>query len=470
MIFRALIVSSFLAAASAECQATPPNGCSVCGEGKCITNTVAIFEYPEQPTVPCSILQMSGYIGFVPLDQCAMLPPLIGVCECAPGGVAIAPTLAPTPGPTTAPTPAPVDPTPAPVNPTPAPVDPTSAPVAPTPAPVDSVSGCPETPPNGCSVCGEGKCITNADAIFAFPEQPAIQCNLLQTSGYNGFVPLTTCPLIPPLIGVCGCAPGGVMPDPTAAPVVPTAAPVVPTAAPVVPTPAPVAPTQAPFDSASALDCPETPPNGCSVCGEGKCITNAGAIFEYPEQPAVPCDLLQTSGYMGIVPLDECSMLPPLIGVCECAPGGVMPDPTAGSGGVMPDPTAAPVDPTPAPVDPTAAPVDPTTAPVDPTAAPVDPTPAPVDPTPAPVDPSPAPVDPTPAPVDPTPAPVDPTPPDDDDDSDNDGKMKMTKKQMMTPMVGGPPMKKLSNIPKRRRRGLLLNNEKKSHNRQYRGQ
>lgn len=132
------------------------------------------------------------------------------------------------------------------------------------------------------------------------------------------------------------------------------------------------------------------PPDGCLICGDGQVITNPDGIFEFPGQPITPCDILQQAGLDGIVPLDLCPLLVPLIAVCECAPGDL---PTEG-----PAPTDAPV------VPPTAPPVDP------PTPAPVDPTPPPVDPpTPPPVDPPTAPPgpDPTTQPVPaPTPAPA----------------------------------------------------------------
>jgi len=155
------------------------------------------------------------------------------------------------------------------------------------------------------------------------------------------------------------------------------------------------------------LVCPDVPATGCSVCGDGLCITNPDAIFVSPVPPneEVPCGVLQQAGLEGAIDLvSECPVLPVFITVvCGCMPEG---SPTGAPIGMPTDAPVAPV--TPAPVDPvTLAPVAPVTpAPV----APV--TPAPVDPvTPAPVDPvTDAPVDPvTPAPVDPmiTPAPDD---------------------------------------------------------------
>eukprot|EP00548_Thalassiothrix_antarctica_P013167 CAMPEP_0194169442 /NCGR_PEP_ID=MMETSP0154-20130528/4115_1 /TAXON_ID=1049557 /ORGANISM="Thalassiothrix antarctica, Strain L6-D1" /LENGTH=142 /DNA_ID=CAMNT_0038880831 /DNA_START=44 /DNA_END=472 /DNA_ORIENTATION=- len=100
------------------------DGCSICGEGKEVTNNSAVFEFPGQPSVPCNLLQQAGKGGQIPLDQCSFLPTLneISVCECAPiGGGA-------------------VDPTPAPVNPTPMPVLATLPPVSEAPASTQSTS------------------------------------------------------------------------------------------------------------------------------------------------------------------------------------------------------------------------------------------------------------------------------------------------------------------------------------------
>ena len=69
-------------AAQGPCPATPPGGCSVCGNGLCVGNPEAIFAFPGFPSVPCGILEEAGYGGAVPLDNCGFLPSLLGVCEC----------------------------------------------------------------------------------------------------------------------------------------------------------------------------------------------------------------------------------------------------------------------------------------------------------------------------------------------------------------------------------------------------
>jgi len=234
MLFRTSFVALlFSLGAEAQCPTPPSNGCSVCGEGKCVQNADAVFEFPGQPAVPCGLLQTSGLTGVIPLSQCGFLGTLIPMCEC--GTPAADPTLAPvdpTPAPVD-PTPAPVDPTPAPVvpvpdatpapvAPTPAPVDPTPAPVDPTPAPVPATAA-PVASDGGdggdggdgdgaenasCSVCGEGKAITNPEAIFQYPGQPDTECEILQISGCVGLIPLSQCSQLPSLTAIeaCGCS------------------------------------------------------------------------------------------------------------------------------------------------------------------------------------------------------------------------------------------------------------------------
>lgn len=235
---------------------------------------------------------------------------------------------------------------------------------------------CPSVREDGCSVCGEGLCVTNPTAIFAFPGQPDVQCGVLEIAGAGGLVPIEQCPFLAGMIEtLCGCASSLPPPPTTAAPVVPTSAPVDPTLAPVEPTGAPVDPTAAPviFTSvapvpAGPTPCPEIQDDGCSVCGEGLCVTIPDAIFKFTGQPEVPCSTLQTSGATGIIPLNQCPFLPPMLNeLCGCQSS--VPAPPSAAPVTMAPVTAAPV------VAPTDAPV--TMAPV--TAAPaVVPTEAPV--------------------------------------------------------------------------------------------
>jgi hypothetical protein len=86
-------------------------------------------------------------------------------------------------------------------------IDPASATTSPvTLAPAATGDSCPAVPLDGCSVCGDGLCVTEPDAIFTIPGQPALPCGLLEQAGFNGQVPLDLCPLLPPLINeLCAC-------------------------------------------------------------------------------------------------------------------------------------------------------------------------------------------------------------------------------------------------------------------------
>jgi len=59
----------------------------------------------------------------------------------------------------------------------------------------------------------------------------------------------------------------------------------------------------------------------CLVCGDGQVVGNPDAIFEFPGQPVLSCELLQEAGLNGLVPLEQCPFLPGLIVQCECEPG-----------------------------------------------------------------------------------------------------------------------------------------------------
>jgi len=267
MIFKICLLSS-IAVVVVNSQ-----GCSICGDGKKITAPDAIFIFPGQPSVPCGALEAAGESGAIPLDQCGFLPPFVGLCECAPAPVT--PVVPATDAPffplTDPPT----------VPPTDAPVPPTAAPVVPpTDAPVVSATDAPTVPPT--------------DAPTVPPTDAPV-------------VPATDAPVVPA----------------TDAPVVPAIdVPVVPaTDAPVVPAvPAPVSP--APVEVTPVTT--ETV-EGCSICGDGKKVTAPDAIFEFPGQPSVPCGILETAGKNGQIPLDQCGLILPLIGMCECGTNGVPP-------------------------------------------------------------------------------------------------------------------------------------------------
>ena len=284
----------------------------------------------------------------------------------------------------------------------PTPAFPTSPPmtralVAPTPP-----GACPEIPPEGSySICGAGSCINMPDAIILFPG-PAISCSDLQDEGFSGQLPLYYCSVDPIFIGDCECRP--LAPSPPTPP----------------PTPRPTTPPG---------PCLEIPPEGgCSICGNGSCVTMPDAIFEIPGQPdVIPCGRLQDAGFSGLIPLDICSSIrcEPEIGVCECRAFG---------------PTLAPSTPTTSAPRPPGAPIDP----IGPIFAPSSPTPgSPGPPGPKTVAPSGAPIGPSFAPLcsapgapgpktiapsaygkTPAPAPALPTT---DKKSKKDGKKKMSK-------------------------------------------
>lgn len=101
---------------------------------------------------------------------------------------------------------------------------PTRSPTTPsptTPAPVSSIStsgssmrssshdnefACPQVPLDGCSVCGEGRCVTKPDAIFAVSDQPPVPCGELEVAGLKGVIPLRLCEIVKDFIPMCGCA------------------------------------------------------------------------------------------------------------------------------------------------------------------------------------------------------------------------------------------------------------------------
>lgn len=102
----------------------------------------------------------------------------------------------------------------------------------------------------GCSVCGDGLAVGDADAIFSFPGQPAVPCGVLEQAGQNGQIPLTECGFLPGLVApVCACGPVAA-PTPVMMPPTPS-----PTPAPVPnPVPAPVpAPTPDSIDDGECV-------------------------------------------------------------------------------------------------------------------------------------------------------------------------------------------------------------------------
>jgi hypothetical protein len=59
---------------------------------------------------------------------------------------------------------------------------------------------------------------------------------------------------------------------------------------------------------------------GCFICGDGLVVTKPETIFAFPGQPQVPCGQLEEAGKTGLIPLEQCPFLPPLVADdCGCA-------------------------------------------------------------------------------------------------------------------------------------------------------
>jgi len=255
----------------------------VCGPSMCVTDFDAIFEFPGQPSVPCGELEKAGISGIIPLSQCGFLPGLVAdKCKCQNESLR------------------PITPVPRPPSPSPTSINPPTRPTTTTTTtitPPHSANKCPEIPGDGCSVCGPSMCVTDFDAVFEFPGQPAVKCGDLQNAGIDGIVPLDQCGFLPGLIlDTCKCKNENMRPT---APTMPTHTPTYP--------PLP--------DN----KCRAVPDKGCSVCGPGMCVTDFDAMFEFPGQPTVRCSDLENAGLNGIVPLDQCGFLPGLVAEkCKC--------------------------------------------------------------------------------------------------------------------------------------------------------
>jgi hypothetical protein len=71
------------------------------------------------------------------------------------------------------------------------------------------VSQCPIVPPKGCSICGDGQCVGNPNAILSSPEElNGVVCAQLQDAGYSAKIPLDQCPALIDYIKVCECGAG----------------------------------------------------------------------------------------------------------------------------------------------------------------------------------------------------------------------------------------------------------------------
>ena len=77
----------------------------------------------------------------------------------------------------------------------------------------NALGGCPEVPENGCSICGEGLCVGNPDALIDFPGQPKVLCGELERAGYDGVIGLQRCARLPSLVPACDCGTSSTDPD-----------------------------------------------------------------------------------------------------------------------------------------------------------------------------------------------------------------------------------------------------------------
>jgi len=76
-----------------------------------------------------------------------------------------------------------------------------------TPAPVSDFVPCPVVPEVGCSICGEGRCVTDYYAFFQEPGQPDSFCGFLELSGLNGELDSFVCSSLGRVIqDTCVCA------------------------------------------------------------------------------------------------------------------------------------------------------------------------------------------------------------------------------------------------------------------------
>jgi len=195
------------------------------------------------------------------------------------------PTTIPTQNPTAAPTTSPTevyyyyddaDLTPAPISP--APMSFAPAFILPTEVPTTIIAGDEDI----CHVCGSTNREVGApDAVFEYPGQPAVQCQVLVDAGLQGWIPPDACPSLPSLIDdICDCK------------------------------------------ESMATDIDNC---SCSVCGIGQEVTNGDAIVTLDTKTGrgsmVTCSTLQTAAQDCIFPLNECKPLQELVYEdCGCQP------------------------------------------------------------------------------------------------------------------------------------------------------
>ena len=342
------------------------NSCSVCGDGKKVGNPEGIISFPGQPKTTCGNLENDGEQGIIPIDQCAFFPELIGnLCNCISSVSPV--TTAPSPNPILTYEPSAVL-FPSSVVPTTTTTGaltntPTSKIISNSPSvlPTNISNGMPsDSLQKGCSVCGEGKSANNPDAIFTFPGQPSVPCGILEQSGKEGLIPLDQCSFISTLVtSVCDCQSIVVLPTNAPTKVNPSCSvcgegksvtkleamfslpgqPSVPCGTLEDNGEQGLIPADQceiyPEIITGLCDCKSTsgdiltkmpttlPTNACSVCGVGNEVNNPTAVFSFPGQAPIECGRLEDEGDQGILPEDQCNILPEILAsLCDCQPIG----------------------------------------------------------------------------------------------------------------------------------------------------
>jgi len=325
MLFHISFIVMILGA-QAQCPKVSENGCSVCGEGKCVTSPDAVFLFPGQPSVPCGILQSAGLTGRIPLEQCEFLPALIGVCNCGVKEAEPEPTLVDIPstviaagsfeklvaslvvaelvgtlsdpnGPFTV-------------------FAPTDDAFAVLPGGVLECLLKPQSREALTSLLNlhvaEGRALASdlSDGMMISTlngEELRVDITAGDTVFINGKEVVSAD--VPASNGIVHVIDSILLPNDFDVP-------------------------SFLLSCDADLPCPSVPSDGCSVCGPSLCVGNDDAVFEFPGQPAVPCGRLEQAGLNGEVPLDQCGFLPGLVvDICECRIGTTP----------IPEPTNAPV-------------------------------------------------------------------------------------------------------------------------------
>jgi len=396
------------------CPEVPPGGCSVCGEGKCVTSPESEVDIGGTGvSSTCADIESAGLSGELTSIECAQIERFLEACECdtrIPSedgsqnpSAEIMPSFLPSLQPSV-------------IN-------------SDTPTVSDNGSiPCPEVPPGGCSVCGEGKCVTSPESeVDIGGTGVSSTCADIESAGLSGELTSIECAQIERFLEACECDTRIPSEDGSQNPSSEIMSSFLPSLQPSV-----ISSDTPTVSDNGFIPCPEVPPGGCSVCGEGKCVTSPESEVDIGGTGvSSTCADIQTGGLEGLFSQDECNALESLVSQsCACDNGILVGDPTPSSVITFLPTSNVPVfifplPPTPPPIEPTPSPGTPTTKPVfifplppsppptafnQPTFTPVSPTARPVIvlplPTSAPNEPS---ISPLPPSLVPTQSPVLPT-------------------------------------------------------------